>query len=81
VIATGSVWTPTQAAEVLAHGADLVGLARAAIGNAAWPEEAARPGWEPARPPYAPESLRANALSDRMIDYMRRWPGFVTDGE
>jgi 2,4-dienoyl-CoA reductase-like NADH-dependent reductase (Old Yellow Enzyme family) len=81
VIATGSVWTPTQAAEVLDHGADLVGLARAAIGNAAWPEEAARPGWEPARPPYAPESLRANALSDRMIDYMRRWPGFVTDGE
>ena len=81
VIATGSVWTPDQAGQILDHGADLVGLARAAIGNASWPEKAAEPGWEPARPPYTPESLEASALSGTMIDYMRRWPGFVTDGK
>jgi 2,4-dienoyl-CoA reductase-like NADH-dependent reductase (Old Yellow Enzyme family) len=80
VIATGSVWTPAQADEVLDHGADLVGLARAAIGNATWPVEAATPGWEPVRPPYTPEHLRAQALSETLLDYMRVWPDFVTDG-
>jgi 2,4-dienoyl-CoA reductase-like NADH-dependent reductase (Old Yellow Enzyme family) len=80
VIATGSVWTPAQADAVLDHGADLVGLARAAIGNAKWPERAATPGWEPARPPYTPDHLRAQALGETLIDYMRLWPGFVTDG-
>jgi 2,4-dienoyl-CoA reductase-like NADH-dependent reductase (Old Yellow Enzyme family) len=80
VIATGSVWTPEQADEVLRHGADLVGLARAAIGNANWPVNAATHGWKPERPPYTPEHLRANALSEQMIDTMRIWPGFVTDG-
>ena len=80
LIATGSVWTPTQADEVLVHGADMVGLARAAIGNATWPIQAATPGWEPERPPYTPAHLGANALSDTLVDYMRLWPGFVTDG-
>lgn len=80
VIATGGVWTPTQADDVLAHGADMVGLARAAIGNARWPELAATEGWEPARPPYTPEHLSDEVLSGTLVDYMRGWPGFVTDG-
>lgn len=80
LIATGGVWTPAQADEVMAHGADLVGLARAAIGNAAWPRDAATSGWEPARPPYTPDHLHDAALSEKMVDYMRLWPGFVTDG-
>ncbi len=80
LIATGGVWTPAEADLVLSHGADMVGVARAAIGNDSWPHTATRPDWEPARPPYAPEHLRSSALSERMIDYMRLWPGFVTDG-
>lgn len=79
LIATGGVWTPEQASLVRSHGADLVGLARASIGNAQWPIDAGRPGWEPLRPPYTPEHLRAQALSDRFIDYMRRWPDFVAE--
>lgn len=79
VIATGSVWTPAQAGEVLAHGADLVGLARAAIGHATWPLEAATAGWEPARPPYTAAHLREQALGEGFIDYMRRWPDFVVE--
>ncbi|QDU65308.1 NADH:flavin oxidoreductase [Engelhardtia mirabilis] len=77
VIATGGVWTPAQADEVLAHGADMIGLARAAIGHARWPLDAATPGWEPQRPPYTADHLRANALGEAFIDYMRRWPDFV----
>ncbi|MHC4894760.1 MAG: oxidoreductase [Planctomycetota bacterium] len=79
VIATGGVWTPAQADSVMDHGADLVGLARAAIGNARWPEQAARPGWEPARPPYSAQHLRENALGEAFVDYMRRWPDFVEE--
>ena len=78
LIATGSIWTPAQADEVLAQGADLIGLARAAIGNPAWPTDAATPGWQPARPPHSPEHLQEAALSDTFITYMRRWPDFVT---
>ena len=80
MIATGAVWTPTEADLVLDQGADLVGLGRAAIGNDRWPQEAAEADREPARPPFSPEHLRAAALSETMVDYMRRWPDFVTDG-
>ncbi|MCB9920196.1 MAG: NADH:flavin oxidoreductase [Planctomycetes bacterium] len=79
LIATGGVWTTAQAELVLDHGADLVGIARAAIGNAQWPVHAAEPGWEPQRPPYSPEHLRRQVLSEPFVDYMRRLPGFVTD--
>ncbi|MFT4710612.1 MAG: 2,4-dienoyl-CoA reductase-like NADH-dependent reductase (Old Yellow Enzyme family) [Bacteroidia bacterium] len=81
LMATGGVWTSTEADQVLDHGADMVGLARAAIGNESWPHDAARPDWEPARPPYTPQHLRDAAISSRMVDYMRNWPGFVTDGK
>lgn len=81
VIATGGVWTPAQADAVMEHGADMVGLARAAIGNARWPELAVDAAWEPARPPYTPEQLRDETLSDTLLAYMRNWPGFVTDGK
>jgi 2,4-dienoyl-CoA reductase-like NADH-dependent reductase (Old Yellow Enzyme family) len=81
LVATGSIWTPAQADEVLAQGADLVGLARAGIGNPRWPQDAAAPAWEPERPPYSPEHLRAAALSPAFIRYMRRWPEFVSPGD
>lgn len=79
LIATGGIWTPAEADRVLAHGADLVGLGRAAIGNVNWPRGASREGWEPDRPPYTPTHLRAAALGEKMVDYMRRWPNFVTE--
>lgn len=80
MIATGGVWTPAEADQVFDQGADMVGLGRAAIGNAAWPHDAVRPDWEPARPPYSPEHLRDAGLSEKMVSYMRLWPEFVTDG-
>ncbi|MDG1500011.1 MAG: NADH:flavin oxidoreductase [Planctomycetota bacterium] len=81
LIATGGVWTPAEADQVFDHGADMVGLARAGIGNASWASDAARIDWEPARPPYTPQHLRNAAISEKMVDYMRLWPGFVTDGK
>lgn len=79
VIATGGVWTAAQADAVLAQGADLVGVGRAAIGNADWARRVAEPGWEPPRPPYTVGRLRAAALGPDLIEYMRDWPDFVVD--
>lgn len=81
LMATGAVWTPAQADTLLDQGADFVGVARAAIAHPDWPRRASEAGWDPQRPPYTPERLRDAALSETFVEYMRRWPGFVTDGK
>ncbi|TVQ27395.1 MAG: NADH:flavin oxidoreductase, partial [Spirochaetaceae bacterium] len=68
-----------DAAQTIAHGADMVAIGRAAIGNANWPQMLAD-GESPTLPPHTPEHLKTEGLSDRFVDYMRRWPGFVTGG-
>ena len=80
LLSTGAIWDGADAAFVLGEGADLVGVARVAIGHPAWPEGLAEDGYAPARPPFTPEVLEAADLSPVFVDYMRRWKGFVTDG-
>ena len=80
LIIAGGIWTPAQAEEIMAQGADFVAMARAAIGNPDWPQQARVAGYEPARPPYTPQALKEAALSTAFVDYTRRWAGFVTDG-
>ena len=79
LISTGGIWTPEQAGQIMAEGADMVGLGRAAIGNPDWPIRAQQPQYQPDRPPYTEAHLRQAALSDRFIDYMRRWKNFVME--
>ena len=81
LVSTGGVWTADDAAFVLGEGADLVGVARAGIGHPDWPLRLAAGGPDPARPPFTPAHLRAAGLSAGFVDYMRRWSGFVADGE
>jgi 2,4-dienoyl-CoA reductase-like NADH-dependent reductase (Old Yellow Enzyme family) len=77
----GAVWTAAQAREIRGQGADLVAMARAAIGHPDWPSRARQdPDYSPQRPPFTPEHLARAALSPPFIEYMRRWAGFVTDG-
>ena len=80
LLSTGGVWTEADAGFVLAEGADLVGVARVAIGHPDWPAHLGAGDHAPARPPFTPEHLRDAALGPTFIDYMRRWKGFVTDG-
>jgi 2,4-dienoyl-CoA reductase-like NADH-dependent reductase (Old Yellow Enzyme family) len=80
LLSTGAIWDGADAAFVLGEGADLVGVARVAIGHPEWPEGLAEDGYAPARPPFTPEGLEAADLSPVFVDYMRRWKGFVTDG-
>lgn len=72
IVATGSVWTADQARQVMDHGADIVGLGRAAIFNPRWPIDAAEPGWEPVRPPQPPEVLAAANVGPAFVEYLRK---------
>lgn len=81
LIVTGGIWTPAQAAQILEQGADMIGLARAAIAHPDWPERARDPAWDPERPPYSAARLREAALGDVFVDYMRLWPEFVLEGD
>ena len=79
LITAGYIWSVDDALRQLDHGADAVALGRAAIANPAWPQRVVQDGRAPTRPPLTPGQLGDRALSDRFVDYMRRWPGFVED--
>tara|TARA_B100000287_G_scaffold338456_1_gene324482 strand:- start:1089 stop:2189 length:1101 start_codon:yes stop_codon:yes gene_type:complete len=80
IISTGSIWTESDAEFVLGEGADLIGVARAGIAHADWAARLGSGDYEPERPPFTPEHLISEGLSQVFVDYMRRWKGFVTDG-
>jgi 2,4-dienoyl-CoA reductase-like NADH-dependent reductase (Old Yellow Enzyme family) len=79
ILAAGALWTPDDAAQVLALGADAVALGRSAIVNRDWPLRAPDAGWQPRRPPVTLADLRAEGLSEAFAGYMRSWKGFVQE--
>ncbi len=80
IVAAGTLWTPTEAEQVIALGADAVALGRSAIVNRDWPLRARQEAWQPRRPPVTFDELRAEGLSDAFASYMRSWKGFVQEG-
>ena len=80
IISTGSVWDASDAQFVIDEGADMVGVARVAIAHSEWATGLSDGGYSPERPPFTPEHLMSQGLSQVFVDYMRRWKGFVTDG-
>ena len=80
LVSTGSIWTESDAEFVIDQGADVIGVARAAIGHADWANNLGGGDYEPERPPFTPDHLLEEGLSPVFIDYMRRWQGFVSDG-
>jgi len=79
LLVAGAIWTRAEAEAALDLGADVVALARAAIGNPDWPRRAADPSWEPRRPPYTSQELRDRALGESFLRYMQNWKNFVVD--
>lgn len=69
LISAGSVHSRADAEQALALGADLVSVARAAIGNDRVPERLAQ-GEALAWTPFPRQRLKALAVSDAFIDYM-----------
>ena len=79
LFAAGNVWTRAEAEALLAKGADVVALGRAAIVNPDWPRQAAQPGWEPRRPPLSPAELGELAVSPAFVAYLRKFRNLVAD--
>ena len=77
LISCGSVWSTAQAQAVMEQGADLVAVARSAIGHADWASHLGDADYNPQRPPFTAEHLLAEGLSEKFVDYMRAWQGFV----
>jgi 2,4-dienoyl-CoA reductase-like NADH-dependent reductase (Old Yellow Enzyme family) len=79
IVVAGKIWTPAEAEHALSLGADLVALGRSAIVNPDWPRDAARPGWEPRRPPLTRAEYADVAVSATFASYLRRFDGMVGD--
>ena len=76
-ISTGAVWSAHDAQFVLDEGADLVGVARVAIGHFDWANRVSDSAYDPQRQPFSAQHLATQGLSPVFIDYMRRWKNFV----
>lgn len=74
ILTAGKIWTREDADAVLARGADMIALGRAAILNPDWPR-----GEDTTRPPISRAELAARAVSPRFAGYLTRWKNFVAD--
>ena len=81
IISTGNVWSSQDANNVLNQGADLVGVGRVGIAHPNWGKNIANINYNPTPPPYTSDYLKHVKLSDKFIEYMRHWNGFVVDRE
>lgn len=79
IIVAGGVWTPAEALAPIVRGADMVALGKAGILNPDWPKLAREPGFSPERGPLTPAELRARAIGERFVTYLRRFKGMVAD--
>ncbi len=77
LISSGAIWSTAQAQEVMEQGADLLAVARSAIGHADWASHLGEADYEPTRPPFTAEHLESQGLSPVFVEYMRAWRGFV----
>lgn len=77
VVSTGGVWSAQDAQWLMEEGADIVGVARVAIGHPDWPKGLQDKKYNPARPPFSVEHLQNALLSPKFVEYMQRWKNFV----
>jgi 2,4-dienoyl-CoA reductase-like NADH-dependent reductase (Old Yellow Enzyme family) len=74
----GKIRSAEDARQVFAAGVDALTIGRAAILHHDFPEQCRDdPFFEPVELPVTPDYLRSEGLSDKFIDYMATWEGFV----
>ncbi len=76
----GNIRSARDAERVLAGGADIVTVGRAAILHHDFPQRCRNnPDFVPTALPVTAAYLEAEGLSGKFIDYMKSWAGFVSD--
>lgn len=76
----GNIRTASDCRAVMNAGVDFVSIGRAGILHHDFPEQVRqRTDFKPTPLPVTKSYLINEGLSDRFIDYMKRWPGFVSD--
>ncbi|MEM9548608.1 MAG: NADH:flavin oxidoreductase [Bacteroidota bacterium] len=77
---SGKIRNGADVEKVLKSGVDFVTIGRSAILHHDFPIQVIEnPRFESIRPPVSTEYLYQQGLSDKFIEYMRRWPGFVLE--
>ncbi|MED5474812.1 MAG: NADH:flavin oxidoreductase [Candidatus Neomarinimicrobiota bacterium] len=77
LISTGNIWSSRDAINCIKQGADFIGVARVAIRHPYWAKNITDTDYNPKRPPYTQNELKQSKLSDKFINYMRKWDKFV----
>ncbi|CAG8365138.1 unnamed protein product [Penicillium salamii] len=78
--ASGHIMSARQAVEVLDAGCDFVILGKAAILDPGFPNAAEKtPDYHAPALPVTGDWLKRSGLSDKFIEYMRTWEGFVAN--
>jgi 2,4-dienoyl-CoA reductase-like NADH-dependent reductase (Old Yellow Enzyme family) len=80
LIAAGGAWTADDALALMAQGADVVAVGRAAILDPDWVKHVVIEGRAPVRGPRTAAELEAVDVSPGFVSYLRRFPGLVGDG-
>ena len=74
----GKIRTGVEVNQILNAGVDFVAIGRAAILHHDFPSKVMdNPNFEPVKTPVSAEHLLKEGLSNKFINYMRRWPNFV----
>ena len=78
VIVAGAIGDREVADAMLALGADMVAIGRAAIVNPDWARHIQEEGWRPELPPLRPEQYHERAVSPAFVEYLRRFKNMVS---
>lgn len=75
----GKIRSGKEVQKVLDSGVDFVSIGRSAILHHDFPKQVFNnPEFEPIATPVSPEYLKKEGLGPNFIEYMRRWPNFVS---
>ena len=78
--AAGKITNPSEAEIIISQGVDWIMLGRAAILQHNFPNlYFANPDFIPVQTPVSKDHLRNEGLSDKFLEYMNRWDGFILD--
>ncbi len=77
LFAAGGMWTREDAERAVEVGVDVPALGRVGIIHPDWVKVSSEPSWQPTRPPWTAEGLRAVDVGPDLIRYLGKFRGMV----